>query len=131
MSIRLIKIAEKKFKAEDEDMKNGKRELQCKIEDLLRSKNTGEYHSHTFAEMVYISEHTFRKAAKNRKLQFYLQDIKWTSHSLYQIYISKNTVSISTGSYYMPVSELSLKELQNLYDTMREECREDELFQSQ
>lgn len=111
-------------------MKNSKKELQNKIEDLLRSKNTGEYHSHTFAGTVYINEHTYRKAGKNRKLQFYLPNARWTSHSLYQIYISESTVSISTGSYYMPVSELSLKELQNLYDTMREECREDKLFQS-
>lgn len=111
-------------------MKSSKAELQCKIEDLLRSKNTGEYHSHTFAEAVYISENTYRKAVKNRELQFYLQNTKWTSHSLYQIYISKNKLTVSTGSYYMSVSELSLKELQNLYDTMRKECREDELFQS-
>ena len=111
-------------------MKNVRKELQCKIEDLLKSKNTGEYHSHTFAGTVYISEHTYRKAVKNRLLQFYLQNVKWTSHSLYQIYILKNIVSISTGSYYMPVSELSLKELQNVYDTMQEEFREDELFQS-
>lgn len=111
-------------------MKNVKKQLQCEIENLLRSKNTGEYHSHTFAGTVYISENTYHKAVRNRQLQLYLQDRKWTSHSLYQIYISKNKVTVSTGSYYMPVSELSLKEIQNLYDTMREECREDELFQS-
>lgn len=111
-------------------MKNVKKQLQCEIENLLRSKNTGEYHSHTFAGKVYISENTYHKAVKNRQLQLYLQNTKWTSHSIYQIYISKNKPYVSTGSYYMPVLELSLKELQNLYDTMREECREDELFQS-
>lgn len=111
-------------------MKNVKKQLQCEIENLLRSKNTGEYHSHTFAGTVYINENTYHRAVRNRKLQFYLPNARWINHSLYQIYISKSTVSISTGSYYMPVSELSLKELQNLYDTMREECREDKLFQS-
>lgn len=123
-------MPEKKIKTEDENMKNVKKKLQCEIENLLRSKNTGEYHSHTFAGTVYISENTYHRAVRNRKLQFYLQDRKWTSHSLYQIYISKNKVTVSTGSYYMPVSELSPKEMQNIYDTMREECREDEMFQS-
>ncbi len=111
-------------------MKNGKKELQYKIEDLLKSKSSGEYHSHTFAETICLSEHTYRKALKNRKLHHYLQNVRRISHCLYQVYLSKARVSISTGSYYMPLSELSKEELKKVYDMMREECREDELFQS-
>lgn len=109
-------------------MKNKKIELQYKIGDLLKNKDTGEYQSHTFAETIYVSEYTYRKAIKNRKLQFYLQNLKWISHSLYQIYISQNNISVSTGSYYMPISELSLKELRSIYNTLRKECQEDKLY---
>lgn len=111
-------------------MKNNKKELQYKIEDLLKSKSTGEYHSHTFAETICLSEHTYRKALKNRKLHHYLQNVRQISHCMYQVYLSKAGVSISTGSYYMPLSELSKEELKKVYDTMREECREDELLLS-
>ena len=105
-------------------MKNNKETLLYKIEDFLKSKNTGEYHSHTFDETIYISERTYRKAVKAQSLHYYLSDVKEVRHMLYQIYISVNRVSISTGSYFMPVRSLSIKEMELIYQTMQEECHE-------
>lgn len=107
-------------------MKKNKETLLYKIEDLLMSKNTGEYHSHTFADTIYISEQTYRKAIGVRSLHYYLPNVKEVRHMLYQIYISINRVSISTGSYYMPVLSLSVEEIKLVYKTMREECLEQE-----
>ena len=108
------------------NMKNNKETLLYKIEDFLKSKNTGEYHSHTFDETIYISERTYRKAVRAQSLHYYLPDIKKVRHMLYQIYISMSRVSISTGSYYMPVLSLSIEEMELVYKTMQKECLEQE-----
>lgn len=110
----------------NKNMKNNKETLLYNIEDFLKSKNTGEYHSHTFAETIYISEPTYRKAIKAQSLHYYLPNIKEVRHMLYQIYISENRVSISTCSYYMPLLSLSIEEMKLVYKTMQEECLEQE-----
>lgn len=108
--------------AQMKNMKKNKETLLYKIEDFLKRKNTGEYHSHTFAETIYISERTYRKAIRVGTLYYYLPNVKGVRHMLYQIYISENRVSISTSSYYMPVLSLSMKEMELVYKTMQEEC---------
>lgn len=54
-------------------MKNAKKELQCKIEDLLRNKNTNEYQSYTLARTVYISKIHIRKPSKSSNYNFICQ----------------------------------------------------------
>lgn len=93
-----------------------------KIEGLLRSKETGEYHSHTFAETIYVNSRTYKKANKEKVLKFYLQKVRNISHILYEINISRNGISISTCSYYMPACAFSKNELELIYKTMLEEC---------
>lgn len=99
-----------------------KEKLLYQIDDMLRSKTTGEYHSHTFAATLYITEKTYRKALKKKTIEFYLPIPSRTSHEIVQLYISNNGVSISTYTYYMPVSELSWQELEAVYNLMQKEC---------
>lgn len=94
------------------------------IDDILRNKATGEYHSHTFADSLYITEKTYRRLSKEKKLSYYLPGSRRTSQEMIEIYISNNGVSVSTYNYYLPISELSVRELQTIHDTIRKECSE-------
>lgn len=102
----------------------GKEEWLYKIGDILRSKATGEYHSHTFADTLYISERTYRKATRNKKPKYYLPNTCRTNHEIIQVYISDSGVSVSTYTYYLPASELSRQELEAVWSLMQKECFE-------
>ena len=110
----------------DKNTKSSKVALLYQIENFLRNKNTGEYHSHTFSENIYMDGRTYRKAVRSQTLHFYLPNVREVSHLLYEVYISRNGVSITTGSYYMPISVLAKKELELVYKAMQEECLEQE-----
>lgn len=101
-----------------------KEELLYKIDDILRSKTTGEYHSHTFADTSYITEKTYRKAVRKQRLKYYFPDTSHTSHEIIQIYISSSGISVSTYTYYLPAPELSRQELEAVWILMRKECFE-------
>lgn len=109
-------------------MNTGEKErLIYKIDDILKSKVTGEYLSHTFADSLSITEKTYRRAIKRKKVNYYLPGATSISHEIIQVYISNDgKMSISTYNYYLPVSELSVQELQTIYDKMMEECFEQE-----
>lgn len=101
-----------------------KEELLYKIDDILRSKTTGEYHSHTFADTLYITEKTYKNAVRKQRLKYYFPDTGHTSHEIIQIYISSGGVSVSTYTYYLPAPELSRQELEAVWILMRKECFE-------
>lgn len=101
-----------------------KEKLLYQIDDILRSKTTGEYHSHTFAATLYITEKTYRKAIKENRLNYYVPGSTRTSQEMIEICISNTGVSVSTYTYYLSISELSVQELQLIHETMQKECFE-------
>ena len=101
-----------------------KEKLLYQIDDILRSKTNGEYHSHTFAATLYITEKTYRKAIKENRLNYYVPGSTRTSQEMIEICVSNTGVSVSTYTYYLSISELSVQELQLIHETMQKECFE-------
>lgn len=101
-----------------------KEKLLYQIDDILRSKTTGEYHSHTFAATLHITEKTYRKAIRENKLNYFVPGSTRTSQEMIEICVSNTSVSVSTYTYYLSISELSVQELRMIHETMQKECFE-------
>lgn len=102
-----------------------KEELLYKIDDILKYKTIGEYHSHTFTDSLYITEKTYKRVIKNNKLNYYIPGNTRSSQKMIEIYISNNGISVSTYNYYLSITELSVQELLMIYKTMQKECHEE------
>lgn len=103
-----------------------KAELLDRIEWLLQYKDEGEHLGYSFTDEpgnISISQETYNRCLKKNTLKFFLAHPKNIKHQLYEIYLSSDRgITVTTISYILYGIDLTIQELQQIYQIMKPNC---------